>query len=254
MNEPKKHLQELGFSESEATVYLAMLSGVRAARDLVKVTGQKRPTVYYALGCLEKRGLISKTGREGEKQFEVEPLHKLELIAEEKMREAGELQKNISDMVPMLQSIHAPADKKPTVAFFEGKAAVQGAIMEMLYCKDKHINSIVPHDNFFQQIGPAFVKQFIEERIRRNIKTKNLWEASIDASVVKQYYRGLSEIKILPGVMKGAFRSSIFLNDNKVLYVSSLKNSYCICITSKEHHDTLQALFDGLWVSSKAHK
>ena len=57
MQEPRKQLLDLGLSDSEVTVYLAMVSGVRTARDLIKTTRLKRPTVYYALGCLERRGL-----------------------------------------------------------------------------------------------------------------------------------------------------------------------------------------------------
>ena len=69
MQEPRKHLTDLGLSDSEVTVYLAMVSGARTARDLVKVTRLKRPTVYYALGCLERRGLTSKKGLGGDKNF-----------------------------------------------------------------------------------------------------------------------------------------------------------------------------------------
>ena len=52
MQEPRKNLLALGLSDSEVTVYLAMVSGVRNARDLVKITDLKRPTVYYAFICL----------------------------------------------------------------------------------------------------------------------------------------------------------------------------------------------------------
>ena len=85
MQEPRKNLLALGLSDSEVTVYLAMVSGARTARDLVKITGLKRPTVYYALSCLEKRGLTSKTGMTGDKSFSLEPIEKLSVIAKEKV-------------------------------------------------------------------------------------------------------------------------------------------------------------------------
>jgi hypothetical protein len=61
-------------------------------------------------------------------------------------------------------------------------------------------------------------------------------------------------VKILPEVMQGNFQTTIFLYDDKTLYVSSKKNSYCILITSKEHTETMQAWFDVLWESSMLHK
>ena len=254
MNEPRKHLLDLGLSDSEVTVYLAMVAGARTARDLVKVTRLKRPTVYYALGCLEKRGLTSKTGLSGDKSFMLEPIEKLSIIAKEKALEISKLQNRIDEMIPSLSSISAPIDKKPTVAFYEGVDAVKNAIMDILYCKSKRITSVVPKDNFFWQIGQDFVELFIEERIKRNIKTKNLWEEPINKGLMQKYYEGFSSVRILPEVMRGKFQTTIFMYDNKTLYVSSKNNSYCVLITSKEHTDTMQAWFDGLWSVSKSHE
>ncbi len=254
MNEPRKHLMDLGLSDSEVTVYLAMVSGVRTARDLVKVTRLKRPTVYYALGCLEKRGLTSKTGLAGDKSFTLEPIRKLAIIAKEKALEFSKLQKHVDEMIPSLVATPSPAHQKPTVAFYEGVDAVKNTIMEMLYCKSGRINSIVPKENFFWQIGKDFVELFVEERIRRNIKTKNIWENAVDKKLIKQYYEGFSQVRIMPEVMRGKFQTTIFLYDDKTLYVSSKKNSYCVLITSKEHADTMQALFDGIWNVSEQHQ
>jgi sugar-specific transcriptional regulator TrmB len=251
MHEPQKYLKNLGLSDSEVTIYLSMVSGVKTAHDLVKVTGLKRPTVYYALGCLEKRGLVSKSRAENDSGYLIASLGRLNILAEEKEREVKELRSAISDLVPSLAMQFTPTDHKPTVVFFEGVGAVKNIIMEMVYCRDKKINSVVPKVNFFHQVSQDFVKLFIEERVRRNIKTKNLWEVPVDKKLVKQYYENLSEIRTLPKVMAGKFKTTTFLYDDKTLHVSSLHNSFCVLITSQEHHDTMQAWFDGLWFSSQ---
>jgi sugar-specific transcriptional regulator TrmB len=195
MQEPRKHLLELGLSESEVTVYLAMISGVHRARDLVKVTRMKRPTVYYALGCLEKRGLLSRTGQAGDKAFTLEPIEKLSVIAKEQALESAKRQEQIDALVPMLAATHAPQGDRPTVAFFEGADAVKNTIMEMMYSKTGHINSVVPKENFFWQVGQEFVELFIEERLRRGITTRNLWEAPVNKDLMAQYYEGVSEVR-----------------------------------------------------------
>ena len=105
MQEPRKHLLDLGLSDSEVTVYLAMISGARTARDLVKTTHLKRPTTYYALGCLEKRGLIGKTGLEGDKKLFLEPIEKLAVIAKEKALEISKLQNNIDEVIATAKQI-----------------------------------------------------------------------------------------------------------------------------------------------------
>ncbi len=254
MQDPRKNLLDLGFSDSEITVYLAMVSGARTARDLVKVTRMKRPTVYYALGCLEKRGLIGRTGLEGDKKLSLEPIEKLSILMKEKALEFSKLQNQIEEMIPVLEAQSAPVGEKPTVLFYEGTDAVKNAIMEILYCKSRSIYALVPKENFFWQTGKDFVELFVEERVKRKIKVKNLWENSISKELMKKYYEGLSEVRILPEVMHGKFQTTIFLYDDKTLYISNKKNSYAVVIASKEHTDTLRAMFDGLWSVSTPHK
>jgi sugar-specific transcriptional regulator TrmB len=254
MQEPRIHLQNLGLSESEVTVYLAMVAGARNARDLVKVTRLKRPTVYYALGCLEKRGLVSKTGLEGDKKFQLEPLQRLSVMAEEHTLEAAKLKNDIDALVEDLKTSQGVESKKPVVTFYEGAEAVRHVIMDMLYCKSKKINSVVPMKNFFWQTGPGFLELFVDEGARRGIKAKNLWEAPIgelDRGILKGHYQGFTNVRIIPDAMKGKFETMVFLYDDKTLYVSSMKNSYCVLIASKEHYDTMQAWFDGIWSVSK---
>jgi len=118
MNEPRKHLLALGLSESEATVYLAMMSGARTAHDIIKTTRIKRPTVYYTLGCLEKRGLLSKTGETGDKRLSLASADRLGAIAEEKMIEAKQLKANINDFVANFKKNQSPASKRPAVSFY----------------------------------------------------------------------------------------------------------------------------------------
>lgn len=252
MHEPRKHLAELGLSDSEITVYLAMVSGAETARDLVKSTSLKRPTVYYALGSLEKRGLVSRNGKAGEKGFSLEPVERLAVLAKEKVAETTSLQEKIDEMVPTLSAKHSPVDQKPAVAFYEGVDAVKGVVMDMLYCKNRRIHSIAPQENFFWQVGKEFVERFVTERIKREIRTKNLWETPISKDLMRKYYEGISEVRILPKVMHGKFDTSIFIYDDKTLYVSSKKNGYAVLITSQEHADTAQAMFDGLWSVSKS--
>ena len=253
MQEPQKILAALGLSPSEVTTYLAMLHGALSAHEIIKVTRQKRPTVYYALGCLEKRGLVSKSGLEGEHRFATEPLARLKTIVAERTKEAAALGAALDELLPTFVLSTAVTDKKPHVAFFEGVDAVKNVIMETLYCREKHIYTIAPHNNFFNQLSKEFVASYVSARVSRKIKTKTLWEQAIATNVFEQYYADLSEVRILPAIMKDRFATTIFLYDDKVLYISSLKNAYSILIHSKEHHDTMKACFDGLWVSSKKH-
>lgn len=250
MQEPKSILARLGLAESEIAVYTAMLRGAHTARDIMKVTRQKRPTVYYAIGKLEERGLVRDTGRGGEERYAPEPPERLSTIVATKKKELEALASDVAELVPSLAMKAKGADKRPHVAFYEGVEAVKGVIMETLYCRDRQIDSIAPKDNFFWQLGKGFADGYVGERAMRKIRTRNLWEAPLNVQLMKRYYEGLSDIRLLPDAMQGKFATTIFLYDDKTLSISSLPNAYALLVTSQEHHDTMSALFDGLWAGS----
>ncbi len=253
MNQPELYLKKLGFSDSEITVYLRMVAGARTARDLLKTTKMKRPTIYYALNSLEKRGLISHSGKEGDSTFILSPFERLVAIAKEKEDEAVLLTEEIGELLPSFASSLSAQIEKPAVSFFEGVDAVKHVVMDVMYAKGRRVDLIVPENTFFWGFGEDFLRKYIEERRHRDIKTRNLWEVPIASDEFKKYYTSLSEVRMLPEIMKGKLKTTMFLFDDKTLYVSSFKNSYAILVTSQEHKDAISALFEGLWVTAKGY-
>lgn len=249
MQNPYSLLEQLGLSEAEITAYLALLNGARNANEILKATRLKRPTVYYALGMLEKRALLSRTGRDNEKRIAMEPPERLKILVETKKRELKLLEENIDGLISTFEN-EETRDKKPSVHFYESLEAVQNVAMESVYTKSNLIRIIAPNNNFFWQVGKNFLKDYIEERNRRGIITRSLWEKPVDKDIFKKYY-SKSDVRLLPKIMQGKFASTIFLYDNKTLYISSLKNAYCILIVSQEHHDTMEACFEGLWLNAR---
>ncbi len=253
MNQPELYLKKLGLTESEVTVYLRMVAGAHNARDLMKTTKMKRPTIYYALNSLSKRGLISKSGKENDSTFILAPFERLIAIAREKEDEALNLTEEIGELIPSLTTSESSKIEKPVVSFFEGVDAVKHVVMDVMYSKSKKVDMVVPEHTFFWGFGEPFLRKYIEEGRMRNITTRNLWEKEIEPVRFKKYQSKMFQIKILPKVMKGKFKSTVFLFDDKTLYVSSYENCYAILVSSKEHKDTISALFEGLWVVTKPH-
>lgn len=142
--------------------------------------------------------------------------------------------------------------EQPTIAFFEGIDAVKTVVLESLYNKERKILTIAPEVNFSWEIGPDFVEEYVSQKKLRNIKTRSLWEKGVDEGVFKQYYQD-ADIKMLPEVMKKQFKTTIFIYDDKILYISSKKNAYALLVTSKKHSDLMRALFEGVWLSSTKH-
>jgi HTH-type transcriptional regulator, sugar sensing transcriptional regulator len=248
---PKELLRSLGLSNAEAVLYLSMLEhGALLASELVKVTGGKRPTVYYALRQLLDRGLVHVVASRGVKRFQAEPPEKLITLLSLRR---DELQTQIDEVQAALPELEKKAAHEgvPAVTYYEGEAAMKQVVMETLYCRSGHIDSIAPKDNFFWQVGQTFSQKYINERVARNITTRNLWEQPLKPDILLKSYKGRAQVRILPKTMHGQFRSTVFLYDDKVMYISSLKSGYILLVQSKEHHELMKAIYEGLWEASK---
>ncbi len=245
--EINKILEEIGLSPAEVLVYIALLDGLKSVQEVIKSTNEKRPTVYYSLNSLEKRGLVSKTGKDYGNKFQVEPIEKLLELINKNIRRQNELlgkTKRLKDFYSKNKS-----NNKVLVSYFDNLDAIKLAIFYSLYDKEKTIRTIVPADNFFHEIGKNFVEEYVEEKTNRGIKTKALWEDIPDKKFIKRYYYD-SEIKQLPVDMHNSFETTVFIYSDKTLYIAPKKENYAVLIQSKEHAKMMKTVFENIWGNS----
>lgn len=240
-------LKDIGLPPAEASVYIALLDGLKSVQEIIKTTGEKRPTVYYSLNSLEKRGLVSKTGKEYGNKFQVEPINKLSELVERNIRRQNSLlekTKKLKDYYPNKRT-----NKKILVSYFDSLESIKSAIFYSLYSKDKKIRTIVPGSNFFHQIGEKFVEEYVSQKIEKGIKTQALWEDVPNKKTIDKYYSD-SVIRQLPLDMHNSFETTIFIFDDKTLYIAPKKEHYAVLIQSHEHSKMMRSLFDVIWKNS----
>jgi len=246
-NEINKILEEIGLSPAEIAVYISLLDGSQTVQEIMKKTSEKRPTIYYSLNSLEKRGLVSKTGKEYGNKFQVESIDKLLELVQKNIRQ----QERLLDSVENLKTFY-PTKKesgKVLVSYFDDLESIQMAIFYSLYSKKKEIKTIVPGENFFTELGNNFIKEYVEEKLKKGIKTKALWEDIPKKEMLEKYYPN-SKIHQLPTNMHNSFKTTIFIYDDKTLYIGPKKENYAVLIQSKEHAKMMSALFDNIWCNS----
>lgn len=251
MKNPREILRKIGLSKSEVDLYLAMLAqGALQPSELIRLTGDKRPTVYYALRQLEARGLVHKVPSQGLQRFQADPPEQLLSMLRLRQEELKSMMDEVDGCLPELKKSEPNHEGVPVVSFYQGGQAMKQVVMDTLYCRDRHIDILTPKDNFFWQVGQTFSQKYIDERVSRKITTRNLWEEPLRPEILTRSYKGLSKVRLLPKVMHGTFRSTLFLYDDKVMYISSLKGGTILLVQSKEHQELMQAMFNGLWDSS----
>ena len=248
----KDLLVKLGLSGSEIEIYLTLQAhGALTASELLAATRVKRPTLYYAVRQLKDRGLLHTIPSYGTHRLQAEPPKKLLTMIDLRHAELNALAEEFREWIPKLEKALHPQEGIPVVTFYQGVAAMKQVVMDTLYASSRHIDSIAPKDNFFWQVGQAFSQRYINERTARKITTRNLWEEPLKPEIMARSYRGYSNVRLLPHAMHRRFRSTIFLYDHSVMYISSLQSGYVLLVTSQEHAELMRAMYDGLWKTSK---
>jgi len=83
-----KKLEEIGLSDKEAKVYIAVLElGEGSASEIAKKSEVNRATVYFTLENLMKLGLVSATNEEKKQKFVPEDPSQLENIITKQQQE-----------------------------------------------------------------------------------------------------------------------------------------------------------------------
>lgn len=101
-----KYLQDIGLSEKEATIYIALLSFDKVSiAELSKKAEVKRPTTYVILDSLAKKGLVSEISVEKKTYYMAEPPEKLGLFVERQIHLLEGSRKSLEIIIPKLKDL-----------------------------------------------------------------------------------------------------------------------------------------------------
>jgi len=243
-------LQKIGLTATEAQLYIVGLQhGAVSVNELVKQTGVNRATVYHALDTLMEKGLAAKKQSQGALAVTMTPPAQLERVIDLQVQQIEQRRGKVAELLPLLQQQVSTAAGMQ-VYHYEGITGVKTAVEDALYCKSRHWDILSPLKNFFSEFDRAYADYFLQTRTSRGIVTRSLWEPKDSHAKLTPEQLQERNPRILPAVMHGKFSSVICLYDDKVLVISSLKELSAVIIQSQEFHDTMAAVYEGLWGAS----
>jgi sugar-specific transcriptional regulator TrmB len=121
----EKYLEEIGLSDKEAALYLALLGFESATpSELSEKTGIKRTTVYVVLETLQKKGLVSEVPKGKISSFQAEPPERLETYVEQQRLRLEETAAKLVDLIPVIKGLQREGGEKPIVKFYDGKDGI----------------------------------------------------------------------------------------------------------------------------------
>ena len=178
----EKFLQEIGLSEKESQVYLALLqvdSG--SIHDIATKTKINRTTVYPVLESLQKKGLVSEI-HEGKKvAYQAAAPERLETYMERQKVVLHEQSARLKDILPQIKSLQREQGQRPIVKLFEGRDGAISAYKEF-YSFSNNINKdgyyIINSDLLAEVFTENEMGHFREIRKNKKITTTVVYNRS----------------------------------------------------------------------------
>ncbi|MDP2684739.1 MAG: helix-turn-helix domain-containing protein [bacterium] len=242
-------LEKIGLNKKQAEVYLACLEiGLSTVQSISQNTTIKRTTVYDILDHLIKQNLVTQTIK-GKKRFYIaENPETFKINLQQK-------EKEFDQILPELKSLHFITGTKPKIKFYEGVEGIKKVLEETLQSKENELKSIIPIKDLISLVGEDYFDQYTQKRISKGYKLFSIRPRSKELKkTVKKFEWGSSkqhnrEVRYAPKDFN--FSMSMYLFDNKVIFISSKKENFGMIIESEELAYNQKAMFNILWEVSK---
>jgi sugar-specific transcriptional regulator TrmB len=218
MDEHHHILEKLGFSSSEAKVYLSLIRYSSCTiQVLAKCTNIHRRNIYDVINRLIEKGMVCEIVTSGGNLYKAFDPEKIESIYNQKMKE-------IKSILPDLQGIYNRSNSgnsQNEVVIFRGLEGYKN-YMRMILSARKTIYSLGTKGDWFDSRLNNFSADFFKEKARLGIESKLL----IDYEYSKIFNPGkhlLAEYKILPESY--STDSTIDIFDDRVVIFSVVKDN-----------------------------
>lgn len=235
----------LGLSEKEAAVYLAVLElGESTVQPIAHRSGIKRTSIYYFIDHLVELGLIDVAVIRNRKHFKARSPEYLSVLQEQRLKE-------VQAAIPQFMSIFNTSATKPKISYYEGPEQVQQIMWEEL--RHKLIRSIWPMREVTEMIGGApFMKSLVSQLKEKGTKVQVIrfphQEVEYEGwqNTLRESWRQIRYAQ--PGTY---FPLAIQIYDeDTVAFISSKKEGFGIMIESTELATAMIYLFEMFWESS----
>ncbi len=241
-------LAQLGFSEKETKVYVALLElGTGTASEIARGAGILRTTAYNILDILAGKGLVKLTGKEPKAEYLALPPEKIIDYLKKEIKGFQEKLDRASELAPQLKSIHNVAER-PKIKFYEGKDGLK-EVYEDTLTSTEEIKAFASVDDMHQAL-PDYFPDYYKRRAKKGIAIKAIIPATEMATErAKQNKEELRTMVLVPKD-KFYFSPEINIYDNKVM-IASWREKLGIIIESEEIADAMKKIYELSWLGAK---
>lgn len=244
----KTQLVELGFSEKEADVYLALLKlGKGTVSSIARKAGIQRTTAYNVLDGLVSKNLVRITGKEPKQEYVAESPDIILKVLKTKQKKTEEQLNAANKIVPQLKSIHNKGNR-PKISFYEGQEGLI-RVYEDTLTSSEPIRAYATLDDMYQTL-PGYFPDYFKRRAKKNIPIRAILPATQTTS--ERMGHNKEEMRTVALIPADKFRFSPEINiyDDKVM-IASWREELGIIIESAEIADAMKKIYELAWQEAK---
>ncbi len=164
MNAIKAVLADLGLSNQEITLYLALMRvGSAPASVLAQRVGMVKSTAQYTCKQMKKKGIVTMTEKDNTYLYTAEPPEKLLLLLDRQRQEIGRKEQAVQGVLEPLRRMMNPHSTLPRVQFYEGKDGMIDLYEKILAMRSR-IDSFEDKGDM-EKFIPDYCREFIRKRV-----------------------------------------------------------------------------------------
>jgi HTH-type transcriptional regulator, sugar sensing transcriptional regulator len=166
-------LKSLGFTDSEAKIYLLSLeTGPSSVQDLAKKAKVSRVTTYAVIETLTERGLMSQV-QKGKKMFyTAESPERLVSFVHTRVKQMESTLREVESLIGDLKLLQR--GEKPVVKMFEGKEGLKAIHDDILQTNPDVILEMTNNDALYALFSGEDFASYRKELDKRNIRHEGI--------------------------------------------------------------------------------
>ena len=240
----KNILIDLGMSETEARVYMAMVElGSASVQNVAKRAGISRTAAYDIIGALHEKGIVS-TFQKGKKTlFSAEDPSKVKAYFETHLQNMKGQLDDLKRLIPELRILQA--EDRPVVRFFTGNDGIRAAFRDVEELRPPELLEVSNAVIVYERMDIKLVHELRELPYFKKMRLRNI--STEDGRGFKGKPKQNAILRYLPKKLSG-FEGNLWIYKNRISFVNIVGEPEVVIIESQVFADILRAMFEAAWL------
>jgi sugar-specific transcriptional regulator TrmB len=235
-----KFLTDIGLSEKEVLVYLALLPvDGSSVIELSKATSINRTTLYPILEDLVQKRLIVEVKQGKKTVFQAEPPERIETFVQNRKAQLEEQEKVLSDIIPQMRGFVRQTGEKPIVKVYDGREGILNAMDDYYEAIDLENDAYLVYSR--DLIESTFSLKELE-KIKQKRLNKKIISNVIYSKESGEYTTELSANRFRVDHKKYPILCDIAVYGDRIRFITLKRNLSAIFIKNKDIAETFESL------------